>query len=49
MCSIEAHEKPQKSVNKNEPINGDKISVGARQLPSNSTKESLKPFGLTLN
>ena len=38
MCSIEAHEKKQKLVNENKPVNDETSSGGARTLPSNSTE-----------
>ena len=43
MCSIEAHEREQKS------INYDSSSGGGILLPYNSTKDSLVSFVLTLN
>ena len=49
LCSIEAHEKNQKSVNKHKPINDKKSSGGDKPLSPNSTEESLKIFCLTLN
>ena len=49
MCSIEAQKKNQKPVKDHKPVNDKTSSGGARPLPSNSTEEALKPFGLTLN
>ena len=40
--------KKQKSVNDHKPVNYETSSGGARQLPSNSTEEVLKSFGMEI-
>ena len=49
ICSIEEHEKNQKSVNRRKTENDETSSGGARPLSLNSPEEELKSFGLTLN
>ena len=49
ICSIEAHEKNIKSVNKHKPVNYETGSGDGIPLTSNSTEEALKSFVLTIN